>query len=237
MAIQLSQQWKDFLDVEMNKEYAQELKNKVSERRKVVSVYPESHLIFNAFVQCPYEDLKVIIIGLEPYPFPGVNNGLAFSCNGKASSPLKCIQNEIFEDIFNGNAGNVKVFQTNDLTQWARQGVLLLNNNLTAEDGVNKAHKDFGWDQFTTHAVKMINLHKHKLVWMLWGKEAQVYKKLINTDKHLILEAEYPTSNKFSKCNHFSKANTFIKKHYFNYKTPINWALLNNPNKTLYETT
>lgn len=233
--MKLSQQWKDFIDSEMGKDYAKELRNKVSERRKVASVYPESHLLFNAFVQCPYEDLKVVIIGPEPYPFPGVNNGLAFSCNSKASSPLKSMQKEIFKDIFNGDTGNINVFQTNDLTQWARQGVLLLNNLLTAEDGKNKAHKDFGWEHFTTHTVKFINLHNHKLVWMLWGKDAQIYKKLINTEKHLVLEAEYPTSDKFDKCNHFSKANAFIKKHYFNYRPPINWSLLINYNKTLYE--
>lgn len=226
----MSEPWRNFIDSEMKKQYAIELREKVSERRKVVSVYPESHLLFNAFIQCPHEDLKVVILGIEPYPFPNVNNGLAFSCNANVSSPLKSIEKEIFNDAFNGHTGNVNIFQTHDLTQWARQGVLLLNILSTSEAGKVKAHKDIGWEQFTTHAVKMINLHKHKLVWMLWGKEAQIYKPLINKDKHLILEADYPTSPKFQGTRHFSKANEFIKKHYFNYKAPVAWCLLNKPN-------
>ncbi len=223
----MSPEWKSFIDSELKKEYMITLREKISERRKLASVFPEGHLTFNAFTQCSYHDLKIVLLGIEPSPFPGVNNGLAFSCNSKASSALKSIQNEIFQDYFNGNVGGVNVFQTNDLTQWANQGVLLLNILLTCEDGKTKAHKEIGWETFTENAIKMINLHQHKLVFMLFGKEAKEYKKLINDQKHLIIESEYPTHPKFKKCKAFTKANAWIKKHYWNIKPTINWALLN----------
>ena len=227
----LSHEWKSFIDSELKKEYMISLREKISERRKEASVFPEAHLTFNAFTQAPYHDMKIVMLGIEPSPFPGVNNGLAFSCNSKASSPLKSIQNEIFQDYFNGNVGGVTVFQTNDLTQWANQGILLLNILFTSEEGKVKAHKDMGWETFTKNAIKMVNLHRHKLVFILFGKEAHEYKKLINDQKHLILEVPYPTSKEFKGCKAFTKANAWIKKHYMNYKTQINWALLNNPNK------
>ncbi|MCC7514517.1 MAG: uracil-DNA glycosylase [Bacteroidia bacterium] len=233
--VKLSPEWKEFLDSEKHKPYWNELKEKVAERRKECNVYPEGTLTFNAFLQCPYHRLSVVILGNEPYPTAGHSNGLAYSSNSeRPPAALKNIFEEIFNDYFNGNTGNVNVSQHNDLTQWANQGVLLLNMALTVEEAKPKSHLDM-WKPFTENAIKLVNLHKHKLVWMLWGKDAKSYRHLINEDKHLVLESEHPGGAGYKEGSwfgnrHFSKANNHIKKYYFNIKPIINWSVLKNPN-------
>ncbi len=231
----LSPEWKSFLDAEKQKPYWNILREKISVRRTEVNVYPEGSLTFNAFLQCPYDRLSVVILGNEPYAYAGQSNGLAYSSSAmNPPAALKNILDEIFQDYFNGNTGRVNVAQHNDLTQWSNQGVLLLNMALTVEEGKPKSHTVL-WTEFTENAIKFVNLHKHKLVWMLWGKDAKAYRRFINEDKHLVLESEHPGSAGFNKDawfgnKHFTKANNFILKHYFNIKPRINWAILNNPN-------
>lgn len=237
MEKQLSPEWKQFIDTELTKPYMVELRAKVKERRLQTNVYPPSHLTFNAFIQCPYDQVKVVILGQDPYHTPGMAHGLAFSAlQGNTPPSLKNIFSEIYTDIFNGNTGGVNVSQHNDLSQWAHQGVLLLNTVLTVEEGKAKSHAGMGWETFTKTAVSMVNNHNRKLVFMLWGKDAKEYRKFIDDKKHLVLEADHPASAVYSEGKwfgnkHFSKANAFILKHYFNHIPQINWGIFERPNQ------
>lgn len=227
----LHPKWDEFLKRELSKEYMIELLKFVKSRRSEVNVYPSGDLTFNALVQCPYDDISVVILGQDPYHSVGVADGLAFSSQMPTTPPsLKNIYEEIYNDVFNGNTGNVKVFEHNDLSQWSWQGVLLLNTVLTADEGKAGSHKGKGWEKFTEAMLKFLNNHNHKLVFMLWGKDAQQYATLIDGDKHLILTADHPAAALYNESKwfgnkHFSKANNWIKKHYFNVKPPISWAV------------
>jgi uracil-DNA glycosylase len=230
---QLSTQWQDHISTELKKKYMAPLKAFVSQRRTEVNVYPSAELTFNAFLQCPYDNLKVIIVGQEPYNSSGTADGLAFSANGPTPPILKNIFQEIFSDYYLGETGGIDVFQHNDLSQWAWQGVLLLNSVWTVEEGKSGSHKGKGWEKFTEATIKLCNEHKHKLVFMLWGKDAQEYEKFIDKEKHLVLKTDHPgsalyTPTKWFGNKHFSKANEWIKKHYFNRKMPINWGVFTN---------
>lgn len=226
---EMSPQWNEFLISEKKEPYMIELKKFIDERRSKVSVYPEAHYTFNAFLQCPYDHLSVVILGYEPSSSPGNAHGLAFSSlSGRQSAALRNIFAEIFTCYFNSNTGGINVTQNNDLSQWSAQGVLLLNIINTSDEG-KKSHVNVGWETFTEHAIQMLNNHKHKLVFMLWGPEAKAYKKFINADHHLVLEAESPTNISFTGNGHFMKANNWIKKHYFNIKPPVNWGIYNDP--------
>lgn len=230
----MSPEWNNFINDEMKKKYMIDLKNFITERRKEVIVLPSSENLFNALKQCAWADLKVIIIGQDPYPSAADAHGIAFSSpSEKTPYSLENIFKEIYQDIFAGNTGGVKVFKTNNLTQWAKQGVLLLNTCLTTEENKPGAHNRQGWEIFIENLVKHIgNHHKSKLVWMLWGKQAQSLKEHINQENHLVLEAEHPAAvrhrtNAWFGNKNFSKCNEFIKKTYFNQKSPINWHTLN----------
>lgn len=247
--MKLSEEWEHHINTEMAKPYMVELRKFINERRSKVNVFPPAELTFNAFVQCPYNRLQVIILGHEPSQSPGSAHGLAFSTtDSNTPAALKNIFKEVFEDYFQGNTGNITVIEHNDLTQWARQGVLLWNSVATCEpdekvDGktITHSHKNKGWETFTENTIMLINQHKHKLVFMLWGKEAQRYKQFIDPQKHLILESDHPgsaayTAGKWFGNRHFSKANEFVKKHYFNIKPIINWGVFNSPKHVnLYE--
>lgn len=234
--MEIDKEWKDFIDQERTKEYMINLKKFLDEKRKEVVIYPESKYTFNAFVQCPYKKLSVVILGQDPYINENQAHGLAFSSMGHKTPPsLKNIFTEIFNDYFNGNTGNVDVHQHNDLTQWAHQGVLLLNTVLTVEAGKSKSHAGYGWETFTENALKFINKHNHKLVFMLWGKDAKEYEKFIDGSRHLILKSDHPAAaihnpSAWFGNKHFTKCNNFIIKHYMNYKRPINWGVFNRPN-------
>lgn len=221
----MSEEWKKFIEEELKKEYMMKLKTFVDDRRKKTSVLPEAKLTFNCFSQCKYEDLKVIILGDEPIRD---SNGLAFSTlSDHRPEVLINIYQEIWSDFFVGNTGNVQVFRSNDLTQWARQGVLLLNRVLTVDEGKPGSHAGKGWEIFVENAIKFINTHNHKLVFMLWGKEAKAYEKFIG-DRHLILKSEHPgiaNQKQWLGNKNFTKSNEFIKKHYFNIKPMINWGV------------
>ena len=225
--------WQDFINAEMEKKYMVELKEFISERRKVANVLPAPANLFLAFKLTEWRNLKVIIIGQYPYPSAKDAHGLAFSSPALATPySLQNIFNEIFNDIYEGNSGGVKVFQSNNLAPWAKQGVLLLNACLTTEENAPGAHKDKGWETFLVNTIKFINeKHESRLVWMLWGANAKALKKHIDSEKHLILESEHPAAMRhnpqaFINNRHFSKCNNFIKKHYFNQKSPIQWHLI-----------
>jgi len=225
--------WDDFITEEMKKPYMQELVSFVKERRTKANVLPEPCNLFLAFKLTEWHNIKVVIIGHEPSPTAADSHGLAFSSLAKETPySLQNIFNEVLNDIYESNSRGVKIFQTNNLTAWAKQGVLLLNSVWTTEENTPGAHKDKGWETFTANTVKFINTnHTSRIAWMLWGKPAKDLKKHINIDKHLVLESEHPAALRnnplaFTGNRHFSKANNFIKKHYFNHKSPINWHLI-----------
>lgn len=223
--------WQKFIDTEMSKEYMVKLREFITERRKTVNVLPAPNQLFNAFKYCSWDKLKVIIIGQDPYPTRQDTHGLAFSSLAQQTPyALRKVFDEIFNDIYEGNTGGVNAFQTNNLTQWAEQGVLLLNMCLTTEEGKAGAHRNKGWELFIENTVSFIDQnHKCRLVWMLWGKDAKNLKQYIKGERHLILEADHPASVRQNAQlwfgnKHFSKANKFINKHYFNLRAPIIWG-------------
>lgn len=236
----MDNKWKSFIEEEMKKEYMISLKEFISKRRQETIVLPDSSYLFNAFNVCHFNNIKVIIIGADPYPSSSDAHGLAFSTPSEHRPySLQNIFDEVLKDFFNGNTGGINVFQTNNLTQWCTQGVLLLNSVLTTEEGKPGAHSNKGWEIFTENIIKFICAnHQSKLVWMLWGKQAKSFKKHI-MEKHLILESEHPASVRHNHeawfgNRHFTKANEFIRKTYFNIKMPINWGTYTHHNYLTY---
>lgn len=230
MAIDL--RWQKLINTEIQKKYMVKLKEFVNERRKTVNVLPPPNKVFEAFNLVNFSLLKVIIIGNEPYCNREDCHGLAFSSLSQQTPyPLKNIFDEIFQDVYAGNTGGQKVHYTNDLTQWAEQGVLLLNSCLTVEENTPNSHQNKGWELFIENTIKYINEKSpFKLVYMLWGKQAKQYAKYIDSSKHLILESEHPGAAKHNQNawfgnKHFTQANQFISKHYFNIRGIVNWGL------------
>lgn len=208
------------------------LKSFISKRREETDVIPQPNEIFNAFRACSFALLKVIIIADNPIS-DYTNTGIPFSSISRQTSlPLKNILDEIYEDVYFGNTGGVKVFNSNNLIEWARQGVLILSPYLTCEKDKPHAHRNKGWEIFIENTISFIEInHGCKLVYMLWGKGGQKFENKINKDRHLILKAGHPASAQHKTdwfgCKHFTKANNFIKKHYFNQRAPITWGLFN----------
>lgn len=227
----MQDQWTRHIESEMAKEYFIKLRSFIKAEQSVKQIYPDNSLIFNAFEQCPYTDLKVVIIGSEPYG-NGYDHGLAWSTTQQTDNPsLYNILKEVKKDMFiKWENTNMIIHKTNNLTQWANQGVLLLNQLLTSEKGVQHSHKNKGWEIFFENTIKMISdSHPNRVVFMLWGKGACEWSRLINQDRHLVLEASHPSPHTeqqgFMGCKHFSQANAFIKKHHFNKLLPIKWHL------------
>ncbi len=234
--------WQILIDSEMKKQYMHDLKNFITERRKEVTVLPAATQLFDAFRLCNFGILKVIIIGQDPYPTAKDAHGLAFSSKSKETPySLKNIFDEIYQDFYSGETGNVHPFKSNDLTEWAEQGVLLLNSCLTCDEGNPGSHRGKGWELFIENTVKYINeRHGCRLVFMLWGKEAKQYEQYIDKEKHLILTSEHPAAAKHNRSawfgnKHFTKANNFINKHYLGMRAPINWGTWKGGEKRQYE--
>ncbi len=187
---------------------------------KEKSILPPKHLIFNAFRQCPFLGLKIVVIGQDPYHGLEQANGLAFSVNNLASIPpsLRNIFKEIKSDYPNFNALN------GDLTYLANQGVLLLNSLLTVSQGLPGSHQKAGWQWFTTYIIALISALKTNVVFMLWGKYAQTFIQFIDKEKHLVLTAAHPSPlsyhRGFKGCSHFKKANAYLVEHSIK---PVEW--------------
>lgn len=227
----MDQRWKNFFEEEMKKNYMIELVTFIKERRKTVNVLPAPSQVFNAFTHCSWDTIKVVIVGQEPYPTAVDNHGLAFSSlSAQIPYALKNIFDEIYEDIFHGNTGGVKTFQTNNLTQWAEQGVLLLNSCLTLDEGHPGSHKGKGWELFIENTIKLLSdKHPFKLAFILMGKDAKAFKSSINTERHLVLETDHPAAARYNAsswfgCKVFSKANAFIIKEYSGQRGQIGWG-------------
>lgn len=193
-----------------------------SEKAKGEKIYPPGSQMFRAFDETPFENVKVIILGQDPYHGSGQANGLSFSVNKGVGVPpsLKNIFKEIHNDL------GLPIAQHGDLTHWARQGVFLLNAILSVRHKSPASHQQKGWENFTDEVIRTLSKERTQLVFMLWGKFAQSKTALIDTNKHLVLTAPHPSpfsaARGFFGCGHFSKANDYLAK---NGKNPIDWEL------------
>lgn len=215
--------WNEFIKQESQKEYFKNLMEFVDKEYVIKVVYPPKEQIFNAFNHCPINEVKVVILGQDPYHGAGQAHGLSFSVNNGVAIPpsLRNIYQELHTDVgfTKPNHGN--------LTSWAQQGVLLLNDVLTVEESKPGSHQKMGWEQFTEQVILYLSNQKSDIVFMLWGNYAQKKGKNINTDKHLVLTSGHPSpmsanQGKWFGNKHFSQANTFLKNKG---KQPINWQL------------
>lgn len=208
----MHESWKPFLESEFNKQYFKELSKFLHHEYDNKSILPKKELVFRAF-SSNLDEVKVVILGQDPYHTPGAAEGLAFSVPNSQPIPpsLLNIYKEIDSDI--GTHKNPR----GSLANWQKQGVMLLNTVLTVEAHRPKSHSGKGWEVFTTEVIKYLNLNRPHLVFILWGRDARNKKSLVDTSKHLVLESAHPSplsayhgffgSKPFSKCNEFLKLN------------------------------
>lgn len=216
--------WTHFLHQEFEKEYMQKTMKVLSQERKKTTVHPPSDQVFRAFQCTPLEEVKVVIIGQDPYPHDAAN-GLAFSNGGDYSNIPPSLQN-IFAELERDLGFSIQ--QEPDLTRWAKQGVLLLNTVLTVRDGDPGSHSNLGWQKFTRKVIDLVG-HKdaRSKVFMLWGNHAQSFmeKGYIDPMTHRVLRASHPSPRSahisFKGCGHFSKCNQILKEQDYD---PINWT-------------
>ena len=210
MEIRIEESWKAVLREEFDKEYFARIAAFLhQEKRDGKTIYPPGPLIFNAFRLTPFDEVKVVILGQDPYHGPGQAHGLSFSVpDGIAMPPsLQNIYKEIAADL------GTPAPASGNLERWARQGVFLLNSVLTVRASAPTSHSSIGWQTFTDAVIKTISDRKECIVFMLWGNYARSKKPLIDSSKHLILEAAHPSPlarGAFFGCRHFSKANNFL---------------------------
>jgi uracil-DNA glycosylase len=209
----LSPQWNELLKNEFGKPYFKQLTDQVNQAYKTKTVYPPAKLVFNAFNLCPFENIKVVLIGQDPYHGPGQAHGLCFSVNDGVRQPPS-LQN-IFKELETDIPGFQAPYSGN-LESWARQGVLMLNAILTVEGGQPGSHKSFGWENFTDAVIKLISDEKEHVVFLLWGNYALGKAPLIDSTKHLVLKAAHPSPlarGAFFGSKHFSQANKYLESH------------------------
>ena len=214
--------WDNLLKEEYNKEYFKNLIEFVKQEYKTKTIYPKQNEVFNAFRYTDYNNIKVVILGQDPYHGPNQAEGLSFSVKDEVLKPPS-LQN-IFKEL-NHDLG-IPFPKHNSLKPWAKQGVLLLNAVLTVEEHKPTSHKDKGWETFTDDIIKIINQKTEPVVFILWGSYARAKKKLITNPIHLVLESAHPSPfsayNGFFGSKPFSKTNEFLKKN----KIPeIDWRV------------
>ncbi len=220
--VQIEDSWKQVLAAEFQKPYfAQIVQFLKSEKSAGKVIYPPGSQIFNAFDTTPFDAVKVVILGQDPYHGPGQAMGLSFSVRKTTKIPasLKNIYKEIYTDL------GIPIANHGDLTSWAQQGVFLLNAMLTVEANLASSHKNIGWQMFTDAVIQQLSENKSGLVFLLWGNFARAKKQLIDTTKHLVLEAAHPSplaGGAFFGSKHFSKANAYLKQHN---QQEIDWSV------------
>ncbi|MDA3893217.1 MAG: uracil-DNA glycosylase [Salinivirgaceae bacterium] len=220
MNINIESTWKKKLHPEFEKEYFKNLMLFVKSEYQSKTIYPSEKNIFRAFNLCPFNKVKVVIIGQDPYHGPGQAHGLCFSVEDGAKFPPSL--RNVFKEI-NNDLGN-PVAESSDLSRWAKQGVFLLNATLTVEAEKAGSHQKKGWETFTDAVIKTLGQQKENLVFILWGAYAQRKAEMIDKNKHLVLKSVHPSplsaARGFFGNNHFSKANNYLELHK---KTSINW--------------
>ena len=204
--------WEDIIDLEKQKDYYKKLKEEIDKRYETTTVFPEKQNIFKAFYLTKLDNLKVVILGQDPYHGFGQAQGLAFSTPANIKNPpsMQNILKEIQSDL-----GKKSICEDGDLTPWAKQGVLLLNTILTVEEAKPKSHHNLGWEVFTDNIIKYISDNCEDTIFILWGSPAISKTKLIDTKKHHILTAPHPSPlssyRGFFGCKHFSQTNNILK--------------------------
>jgi len=221
MNVQIEETWKQRLSGEFDKPYFVNLTTAVKAEYAAGTCYPPGRLIFNAFNLCPFDQVKVVIIGQDPYHEPGQAHGLSFSVMDGIPFPPS-LQN-IFKEIHNDTGAAIPF--SGNLTRWAEQGVLLLNATLTVRAHQANSHSRLGWQEFTDAAIKALATEREHLVYLLWGGYARSKAYMIDKTKNLVLESVHPSplsanrggwfgNHQFSRCNEYLKQNAM---------TPINW--------------
>ena len=216
----LNRQWDEVLKDEYNKEYFTSLLSYLDKEYEVKKIYPEKENIFTAFKLTDYDEVKVVIIGQDPYHNYHQAHGLAFSVypDSKIPPSLRNIYKEIESDL------NIKMSKNGNLTSWAKQGVFLLNTILTVEENKPGSHKSIGWTKFTDAVIKVLNERSKPIVFILWGNEAQKKVRLITNESHVILKSCHPSPlsvfHGFYGCRHFSITNQYLRKWY---EQEIDW--------------
>lgn len=215
------QTWEEVIELEKQKDYYTSLKEQIEKKYETTTVFPPHDKIFNAFSKTPIDNLKVVILGQDPYHGFGQAQGFSFSTPKDIKNPpsMQNILKEIKEDLQRDSS-----CLDGDLTPWAKDGVLLLNTILTVEEGKPKSHHKLGWEIFTDNIIKYISKQCENIVFILWGAPSIKKSKLIDSSKHYILEAPHPSPlssyRGFFGCKHFSKTNEFLQSVG---KKPINW--------------
>jgi uracil-DNA glycosylase len=223
MDIQIEESWKEVLKQEFSKDSFKHIATFLkTEKMAGKTIYPPGSLIFNAFNTTPFDKVKVVLLGQDPYHGPRQAHGLSFSVQKGVAPPPSLIN--IFRELHNDIG--VPVPDTGDLTPWAEQGVLLLNASLTVRAGEPMSHAKIGWADFTDAVIRKTSDLKENVVFLLWGRFAQEKQVLIDETKHLVLKAAHPSpfsaDKGFFGCKHFSKANAYLVKHGID---PIDWKL------------
>ena len=220
MDVKIEASWKKRLSAEFDKEYFTKLSAFVKEEYRTKTIFPPGSLIFNAFNLCPFDRVKAVIIGQDPYHGPGQAHGLCFSVREGIEFPpsLKNIFREIESDL------GYKPLPTGNLERWASQGVLLLNATLTVRAHQAGSHQRKGWEDFTDSVIRMINVEKNGIVFFLWGSYAQKKGEAIDRSRHMVLESVHPSplsaSRGFFGNKHFSRCNDYLVSRG---TEPINW--------------
>lgn len=220
MQVKIEKSWQEVLQTEFDKPYFENLVGFVKQEYASNTIFPPAGQIFNAFNTCPFNNVKVVILGQDPYHGPGQAHGLCFSVNDGIQFPpsLQNIFKEITADL------GIPAPKTGNLTRWAEQGVLLLNATLTVRASQAGSHQGKGWEEFTDSVIKIISEKAENVVFILWGSYAIKKKSLINASKHCILTAPHPSPlssyRGFFGCKHFSQTNTYLTSKG---KTPIEW--------------
>ncbi|PHH98509.1 uracil-DNA glycosylase [Fusobacterium polymorphum] len=220
----INNDWKEILEEEFKKEYFLKLKEILEEEYKNYTVYPPKKDILNAFLLTPYSEVKVVLLGQDPYHQRGQAHGLAFSVNYGIKTPPSLVNmyKELQDDL------GLYIPNNGFLEKWAKQGVLLLNTTLTVRDSQANSHSGIGWQTFTDNIIKKLNEREKPIIFILWGNNAKSKEKFIDTNKHYILKGVHPSplsANKgFFGCKHFSEANRILKE--LNEKE-IDWQIEN----------
>ncbi len=218
--VKIEQSWKHRLNGEFQQPYFKQLTDFVRNEYRQYRVYPPGPLIFNAFNLCPFDSVKVVIIGQDPYHEPGQAQGLAFSVPDGVRIPPSLVN--IYKEIKDDTGNDIPL--SGDLTRWVRQGVFLLNATLTVREHQAGSHQRQGWERFTDAVIKVVSDEKEHVAFILWGSYAQSKMQLINQSKHLVLRSTHPSPlsahRGFFGNHHFSLANQFLQQHGMQ---PIQW--------------
>lgn len=220
MNVRIEDSWKEVLSDEFDKPYFMRLVDFVKREYATGVVYPPGNMIFNAFNLCPFDKVKVVLLGQDPYHEPDQAHGLCFSVNDGVPFPKSLINifKEIKDDV------GVDVPASGNLTRWAEQGVLLINSTLTVRRGSAGSHQGQGWEEFTDAVIRALNEKRDGLVFILWGSYAQKKASFIDQGRHCVLKSAHPSPlsayRGFFGCRHFSKTNEYLVNKG---ESPINW--------------